>query len=218
VPHVLVEGPWEGDTLPVAETTRHHLERVLRLAPGAAVTYTDGAGRIGEGLLDPAGISRGRERTEPERESGSVTVAVSPPRDSNRARFVVEKLGELGVDRLWWLRAERTEGRPPRDEKAHAWAVAALQQSRGSRLLQVSGTVTPAEVAARGPALVAVPGAAPLAGLDVAGPAVVCIGPEGGFAPEELPAAMHRVGLGSRVLRVETAAVVAATLLVFRRR
>ena len=43
------------------------------------------------------------------------------------------------------------------------------------------------------------------------------IGPEGGWAPEELPSGLPVVGLGPHVLRTETAAIVAGALLVAAR-
>ena len=42
----------------------------------------------------------------------------------------------------------------------------------------------------------------------------VAVGPEGGWAPDELAAAAATVSLGANVLRVETAAVAAAVRLV----
>jgi 16S rRNA U1498 N3-methylase RsmE len=42
---------------------------------------------------------------------------------------------------------------------------------------------------------------------------VLLIGPEGGWAPEERAACPHVVGLADAVLRAETAAIVAGTLL-----
>ena len=45
----------------------------------------------------------------------------------------------------------------------------------------------------------------------------VLIGPEGGWAPEELPSGLPVVGLGPHVLRTETAAIVAGALLVAAR-
>ena len=42
---------------------------------------------------------------------------------------------------------------------------------------------------------------------------VVLVGPEGGWAPEELAVGLPTVGLGPTVLRVETAAVAAGVLL-----
>jgi RsmE family RNA methyltransferase len=44
----------------------------------------------------------------------------------------------------------------------------------------------------------------------------IAIGPEGGWATDEWPQNQARIGLGNTVLRGETAAIVAATLLVLR--
>ena len=50
----------------------------------------------------------------------------------------------------------------------------------------------------------------------VAEDVTLLVGPEGGLTPDELAAAALRITLGSRVLRVETAAVVGAALLLDR--
>jgi 16S rRNA (uracil1498-N3)-methyltransferase len=63
----------------------------------------------------------------------------------------------------------------------------------------------------RGARVVDMHAAGPVAGADIA------IGPEGGFAPEELEAfelsAFSRLRLGPRVLRTETAAIAAIVVL-----
>ncbi|MFZ2710675.1 MAG: RsmE family RNA methyltransferase [Agathobacter rectalis] len=48
----------------------------------------------------------------------------------------------------------------------------------------------------------------------------VVVGPEGGFAPEEIAlvdehATMHRISLGRRILRTETAGLAALAMLVY---
>ena len=45
------------------------------------------------------------------------------------------------------------------------------------------------------------------------GTVTVAVGPEGGFSADELPGHAEPLSLGPRILRVETAAVVAATLI-----
>ncbi len=207
VPHVVVPPPRDGELILLPEATHHHLTRVLRLGSGASVSYTDGAGLIGQGTLDARHVVRGEERTEP-RPSPSLTMAVAPPRQAVRARWVVEKLAELGVDRLRWLDTVHGEGRPPPDAKARGWAEAALEQSRGAHLLDLGGPVGWSDL--DGPVLVATPGAGPLRPLT--GPATLAIGPEAGFAAGEVPAKSIAFGLGGRILRVETAAAVAAAL------
>jgi 16S rRNA U1498 N3-methylase RsmE len=43
---------------------------------------------------------------------------------------------------------------------------------------------------------------------------VLCIGPEGGFAPDEIPERIATLKLSERVLRTETAAIAGAALLI----
>ena len=84
-------------------------------------------------------------------------------------------------------------------------------QSRRVWLPEISGPVPAVEVL---PGFaVAEPGGRPLTEADTA----IAIGPEGGWSPKELEVAASTVSLGPHVLRVETAAVAAAVLMVSRR-
>lgn len=219
VPHVFVPAPWDTPRFLLTEDTQHHLKDVLRLPPGAPVTYTDGRGTAGTGIYEGAWLVRGEEVVIPA-PAPAVTIAVAPPHRPKRARLIVEKLGELGVDRLVWLEARHGGGRLPPTAKSAAWAVAALQQSRGDRLLEIDGPVP-----VSGPwdqqdlLYVADPSGTKgfPAGLPSQPGAVVLIGPEGGFASDEVPTSAVPISLGPRILRTETAAIVAAAMLVARR-
>ena len=101
-------------------------------------------------------------------------------------------------------------------------------QSRRVRLPRLVGPLRLPEALARvggGDLAVADPGAPALAGTVVVGadasarPAVrgVAVGPEGGWTHDELAAFDRRVGLPGGILRTETAAVAAGTLLVASR-
>lgn len=208
VPHLLVGTRWDAPTIDLSPDQVHHLSRVLRVPTGAAVTYTDGSGTVGDGVFSGEVIERGDERrVEPLR---PVTLAVAPPDSKDRVRFLVEKVAEIGVSRLRWLRTVHGQGRPPRSDRVRNWVVSALEQSRGAWLMDVDATpIRLGELAE--PLLVADPGGPPLAGVE--GPVTIAIGPEGGWAPDEIPESTRRVDLGATVLRVETAAVVSASLL-----
>jgi 16S rRNA (uracil1498-N3)-methyltransferase len=200
------------------EHDRHHLGRVLRLRPGASVTASDGAGRWapfvlgGGGELEPAGPVECVERTGPE-----LTVATAIPK-GDRPELIVQKLTELGIDRVVLVDTVRsvvhwTGERGERQlERLRRVGREAAMQSRRVRLPVIEGVVDLGDLLAGCPTdlVVAEPGGRPMSSRDTA----VLIGPEGGFAPHEVPAGIERVGLGETVLRVETAAIAAATLLV----
>jgi 16S rRNA (uracil1498-N3)-methyltransferase len=209
VPHLYLAGPWERSVLPIEDAARRHLEKVLRLREGSPVSYTDGAGASGRGLLTPAGIERGDER-HVDRPGGTLTLAVAPPKAVARQRFIVEKLAELGVDRLVWIDTVHGEGRAPRDSKARAWAVAALEQSRGTYLMLVDGPVLPKQAAPGATCLVADPDGSRLDAHRTGRATALFVGPEGGFAAGELPSPWPRITLGDGILRTDTAAVVGA--------
>lgn len=211
-PHVFVPGDWSEPIIPVGPATESHLRRSLRLAPGASVSYTDGDGRTGEGVWTGTSIERGAETTAPQPTS-LVTVAVAPPTSKDRQRFIVEKLQELGVAELQWMTTQHGEGRTPRPDKAEAWAIAALEQSRGSYLLALS-TVDVDAAARAGAVACAQSGDLSVEDCRTSGGVVVAIGPEGGFSDGELAQFERVASLGPTVLRTETAAIVAAARLV----
>lgn len=200
------------------EGDHHHLARVLRLRPGSLVTVADGSGRwrpavLGEGpVLEPDGEICAEP--VPER---PVTVAFAPVK-GDRPEWAVQKLTEVGVDRIVLLEADRSvvrwSGERARRQVARLTRVAreAAMQSRRARLPAVEGPEpVGALVGWRGVAL-ADPGGAALDD-DVE---VLLVGPEGGWTDPERSVG-RRVSLGPTVLRTETAAVVGATLLCARR-
>lgn len=204
VPHLLVSGAWSTSTVAVSTEQQRHLTRVLRRAEGDPVSYSDGAGRRGIGVWTGEAIERGDEAVDPP-PSPDVTLAVAPPDNKDRQRFVVEKAAEIGVRRLRWLRTVHGEGRLPRPERADAWMRAAIEQSRRSWIMEIDSEWV--EIDQLEQWVAADAGGGPLVPADRI---TVAIGPEGGWADDELPADTTRVSLGDGTLRTETAAIVAA--------
>jgi len=198
---------------------RHHLERVLRLRAGDVVTVGDGAGgwrrcRFGP-ALEPVGDITVDARPGPE-----VTVAFALVK-GERPEWAVQKLTELGVDRIVAFAAARSVVRWEADKATRATerlrrvAREAAMQCRRTWLPVVETPTTFTEVAGRpGAALTDEHGDPPWLA-----PGPVLVGPEGGWAPEELSVTgesgrpLPRMALGPHVLRSETAAVTAAALL-----
>jgi len=209
-PHLYLPQPWPDNVVPMTTTAAHHLLKVLRLDSGTIVTYTDGAGHIGEGRLADSSVLRGEEHFLPP-PSVSITMAVAPPHDKDRLRFMLEKLGELEVRRIVFLRTRFGTGRLPGQSRTIAWAIGALEQSRGAWLTEVSPGWREVGALEPGGVWFADRGAAEPRG-PVPGQLTIAIGPEGGWAPGEIPEGAPRFGLGRTVLRVETAAILAAGL------
>jgi len=207
VPHLLLEAPWDSQLIEVSEAQAAHLERVLRLREGDPVTYTDGLGTLGEGRYQPGLVVRGSESIL-ERPTDLVVV-VAPPSNRDRSRFMIEKLSELGVAEVLFLETRHGQGRPPRGDRIRAWAVAGLEQSAGVWLMRTSTElITLSDL--DGPVAVCVQGGS----KEPPHARTVVIGPEGGWAPGEVPGAAMLFDLGDTILRVETAAVVAAARMI----
>jgi 16S rRNA (uracil1498-N3)-methyltransferase len=146
--------------------------------------------------------------------------------------WVVQKATELGVSRIIPVVTERTvvrlDTQQAQRRRLHwqAIAVAACEQSGRDRIPGVDAPLTLAEFLgnpASGATRVLLSSAADLKVTDLPRPPsgiLVLIGPEGGLAQAEQRAALAAgfvaVRLGPRVLRTETAAVAALTLLQHR--
>lgn len=191
----------------------HHLARVLRVRPGDLLTVSDGAGRwrrcrFGPDL-EPDGDIVCEAVPEPPIRIGFALVK------GERPELVVQKLTELGVDRITPFTAARSVVRWDADragrnvERLRRVAREAAMQSRRAWLPQVDEVTDFVSLMAAPGVSVAERGAAP---PSLERPTIL-IGPEGGWAPEERRQMAHLVGLGAPVLRAETAALTAAALL-----
>lgn len=206
IPHLVIAAPWEGSELQLSMMQWRHINKVLRASRGDPVTYTDGLGAVGQGRLGNQAVERGEESFRVRQ--SEVVVASAPPGSKDRQRYLVEKLAELGVSRLIWFETRYGKQRVASSSKVFSWVVAAVEQSQGAWLME-TGPEMLAWAELPTPYVVAAPGGSP-------GPPharTVVIGPEGGFAPDEVPAEAPTWSLGPTVLRVETAAVVAAARL-----
>lgn len=197
--------------------TEHHVRRVLRLRDGATVTVTDGGGRWRTCRLVAAGLDPDGDVVAEPAVSLPVTVGVAMPK-GERSEWLVQKCTEVGVDRIVVLTAARSVVRWDGERAGHHLerlrriATESSLQARRVWFPRIEGPRPAAEVL---PGVVlAEPGGRPLGRCDD----TVAVGPEGGWSPDELAVGGDRVGLGPYVLRVETAAVVAASQLVALRR
>jgi 16S rRNA (uracil1498-N3)-methyltransferase len=195
------------------DADNHHFERVLRLFRGDEMTVSDGAGRWRRcrfgSPLEVVGPIEHEDRPQPE-----ITVAFALVK-GNRPEWAVQKLSELGVDRIVPFAAERSvvqwdEAKSARQQERLATvAREAAMQSRRAWLPTVEPLGTFEELAARGGAAMADRGGNP----PTLRLPVLLVGPEGGWSNRERGVGLATVGLGPTVLRAETATIVGGAAL-----
>jgi 16S rRNA (uracil1498-N3)-methyltransferase len=228
--HVLVDpsGAALADALDVGGEDGHHLARVLRLRVGETVTVADGAGAwrpYTVGAVAPGGTVRldaaGVRDTEPVM-TPRLAVAFALTK-GDKPELVVQKLTELGVDRILPVLAERSIARPDPARAATAlerWnriAREAARQCRRATLPAIEQLAPLGKLAGHPGLVVAERGGGPAAHLGVppGGEVLAVVGPEGGLTAGEVEALVPwgRLGLGPHILRAETAALAVATAL-----
>ncbi len=215
----------------------HRLGRVLRLKRGDRIVLSEGGPRDFEAQI--TGVSGQAltaivvaEHEAPTEPGVAITLYQSLIRQ-NRFDLVLEKGTELGVSRFVPMIAARSQAHgdsngEPSAAKAERWArlvLEAAEQCGRGRLPQVSAPVAFGDAVRGAAGLKLLPYESArgvglteyLRGLDRR-PAEVSlvIGPEGGFEPSEIESAQAVgavvVTMGPRVLRSETAGIVAAAL------
>ncbi len=219
----------------VAGSELTHMRKVLRLRPGARVLLWDGAGAEHEALIrayDGGAATMTVVRSyRPERESPLAVTLAQAVGKGDKMDWIVEKSTELGVARVAPFFSSHTVPRfggdkgERRRERWQKVAAAAARQSGRTRIPEIGEPVGVHALLDRDwpcdARLFFREGAASrrlnalCEDLGSLSSVLVMVGPEGGFSEEEAAAAAARgfytVGLGRRILRTETAAVVAVS-------
>jgi len=214
----------------------HHLRQSLRLQPGEILSVTDDRGN--RYRTEIAGVT-GRElvgrildtTSAPPKQGRSVVLAQSLLK-GEKMDWVIQKATELGVERIAPILANHSVVRPRAERIEHQrarWQRIALEAAQQSERWSVPTIDKPATITqmlsasrtAASKILLAerLPGAS-LTNVPLhTGRGDVCllVGPEGGWEEEEVQQALHEgfsaVTMGPRILRAETAAIAAISVL-----
>ena len=230
--HLFVASAAElDDAIDVGGEDGHHLARVLRLRTGETVTVADGSGRwrpYRVGGVTNAGVRLDATDDLAAEPALAPRLAVAfALTKGDKPELVVQKLTELGVDRIVPVLAERSVSRPDADRAngaAERWrriAREAARQCRRATLPAVEELRPLATLAGHPGLVVAERGGQPVGALGspLGEEILVVVGPEGGLSEPEVEALKPwaRLDLGPHILRAETAALAAAALLAARR-
>lgn len=228
-----------GDTAVLAGTEAGHMLRVLRLAAGDSFHAFDGDGnRYRMRILEATSRSLRAEVLEtlpPEPPPAvPVTLCVGLPK-ADKMDFIIEKATELGCSRIVPFRSSRTIPRVDAREarkRLSRWervALSAAKQCGSGRIPEVLGLLPWPDALRLASAcegrVIFYEGEdrfglkAVLSGMAGVASVALVVGPEGGFSVDEIAeaerAGFRRAGLGRRILRVETAALAAMSMVMY---
>ena len=208
----------------------HHLARVLRVKTGDRLSVFNGDGNNYQGAIvtaDKHQVSVLIDSIEQaETESSLNTCLALAVSKGDRFEWAIKKATELGVSSIVPILSQRVDVRlsPARwQKKQEHWqqiVISACEQSGRAVVPEVKQPITLSPWLSGVEAdckLVLDPEATPSALHDQPTSIALLIGPEGGLAPSELTLALENgfsaMRLGPRVLRTETAPLVALSVL-----
>lgn len=222
-----------GSEVRIAEQDFHHLSRVLRARPGDNVILLDGMGDAYEAELIEVGRNEARARVagvmpRPYEPSLRITVAQALGK-GDKFEQVIQHGTEIGAAGFIPLTTARTVAlldSGSARQKRERWklvAKGAAEQCGRGRIPDIHPAVTLTSLASDWGAwsgvIVLHPGGESLCGFapPAATDLLLVVGPEGGFTNDEvaltLASGARTAGLGRLVLRTETAALAALSLL-----
>ncbi len=224
-------------TIRITGDLLHHLRNSLRLHSGDALTLNDGCGiryhvevtHVTSQAIDSRIVG---QQTEPACGTSPIVLGQALIK-GDKMDWVIQKATELGVAAIAPIHSAHSVVKPNPERLEHQrsrWnriARDAAQQSERWSIPVVADPASLAEVCreyasaplkgmlaerSNGPSLAAI--SLP---LDRQHPIILLIGPEGGWAPDEqrlaLEQGFHPLTLGPRILRAETAAIAALSIL-----
>ena len=224
--------PQLGGTISLPPSEAQHAIRVMRIKVGEAIELFNGQGLQAEAMIEDvkrnACICQANAACSIDREpKRKVRLAIALPKP-DRAKELIERLTELGVQSVTPIIAERTQ-RGPTDstlEKLFKVIIEACKQSGRNQLMQLKPTMKSLtffqsdEIENKVIAHPVPDGVAALTYREAANDKAfsIAIGPEGGWTDHEYQAAIDQgyspINLGKRIYRIETAAVALAANLI----
>ena len=218
-----------GAIVALARAQAHYLGHVLRLKTGDRILIFNG--RDGEWSSTFSAAKRGAKltavaQTRTQTAAGDLHYLFAPLKAA-RLDYMVQKAVEMGVSRLQPVLTRHGQVARVNLDRMQANAIEAAEQCGILSIPEVAPPVALDRIIAeRDPArwlvfcdesAATAPAAAAFGGIPPGAPLAVLVGPEGGFAADERAALLRqpnvvRLSLGPRILRADTAAVAALTL------
>jgi len=229
--HLFYAPDIHGNSYQLSEEESKHATRVLRLAVGSEVILTDGKGKWMISEIADAHPKKCLIRVKEIIENYNprnyhLEIAVAPTKNINRYEWFLEKAAEIGIDVFHPLLCEHSERKVIKTERLEKVITSAMKQSLKAWHPELNDLIAFDDFVQQefdGKKLIAWCEANPEERIEnylqKNEKALICIGPEGGFSPEEIHLAKENgfipVSISASRLRTETAAIVACHSVAF---
>jgi len=222
--HLFYEPEISGETVKLSEEESKHCTRVLRLKLNDIVWITDGKGTIYKtAITDEHQKSCILTIIETNKNYGQhpfkLHIAISPPQQSNRLEWFVEKATEAGIYEITPIICEHSKRKNINQERLQKVMISAIKQSLKASLPKLNPLIKFQDFIKKD--------FAGLKGIAYCtnklkhitdwykngSDCLILIGPEGDFSPVEIEMALKHnftgINLGNSRLRTETAVLTA---------
>lgn len=223
--HIFYTPDISENTYTLDETESKHCVRVLRLDKGDEITLVDGRGgfytaEIADSNPKQCQVKIIKSEIEFGIRNFQVHIAIAPTKNIERMEWFLEKVTEIGINRVIPLLCQHSERKEIKRERLEKVMVSAMKQSLKAYLPQLDELTKFNELIRQpfdGQKFIAhceEQHRDLLKNLVVPNQkSLIMIGPEGDFSPAEIEAAIQAgfkpVSLGDSRLRTETAGVIA---------
>lgn len=229
--HLFYAPDIHGNSYQLSEEESKHATRVLRLAEGSEVILTDGQGKWMISEIVDAHPKKCLIQVKESIENYKapkyhLEMAVAPTKNINRYEWFLEKATEIGIDVFHPLLCEHSERKLIKKERLEKVITSAMKQSLKAWHPELNNLLAFEDFVKQdfdGKKLIAWCEANPEERMEKYlqknEKALICIGPEGGFSPEEIHLAKENgfipLSISASRLRTETAAIVACHSVAF---
>ena len=195
------------ERLTLEDSKIHHLRKVLRMKDFDNIKISNGTGKLFFSHLLKDSIEINAHKYY--QRKGEITIFVPYLREKNRFRFMIEKLVELNVCRIFIGKTENTQNTKVDIEKINSWAISALEQSGTAFFPEIE--ITDRIDYSTFDTCFDITGST--LNKDSSKVSTFAIGPEGGWTAQELSNFRYKFKISDFSLRTDTAAISAVSLM-----
>jgi 16S rRNA (uracil1498-N3)-methyltransferase len=220
---------FQTEPFSLSEEESRHAISVLRHKLGDRLHIIDGKGqRIITEIISPNPkntVLKYLETVEHNQKPNNLHIAISPTKSNDRIEWFIEKACEIGIGQITPLICQRTERAKINLDRWNKIVVASCKQAQQlyfpiinepMKLNQL--TLTGFQTLSAFIHVASITSKAKLTNIDPSKENIILIGPEGDFSEEEFKLIrrggefkINEISLGSSILRVETAGLVAVS-------